>query len=90
MKEKFYAFLKANEGTTFYTVTGLPFTYELRQNGMYISRVRDIGEYTFSYENIYRALEKMPIPSVASLTKDVRGPSYCYAIISKFAQMQYK
>ena len=90
MTQKFMRFLQENEGKTFYTVTGLPFTYELREKGMYVSRARDIGEYTFSYENIYKALEKMPIKSVASLTKEVRGPSYCYALITCFAQLQYK
>lgn len=91
MNHLFMKFLKKNEGKTFYTVTGLPLTYELRANGMYISRVRDSGEYTFSYENIQRALELMPVHSVSDLEKKgIRGHSYCFAIITEFLKTVQK
>ena len=83
MKQDFGVFLKANEGNLFYTVTGLPFSYELRKQGLYISRVKDDGGCTFTYENILNALGQMPVSSVADL-KSIRGPSYCYAILKSY------
>ena len=86
MKEQFAVFLKENEGKTFYTVTGLPFTYELRAYGLYISRVKDDGKHTFTYTNLYKALDKMPVSSPFGLN-ELRGPSYCYAIIKAFLKV---
>lgn len=87
MHQKFQNFLHTHEGEVFSTVTGLPFTYELRAGGIYISRVKDVGDYTFTYDNIHNALDQIPLRSVADL-KEVRGPSYCYAIIRKFLEMK--
>ena len=83
MHQDFGLFLRESEGRTFHTVTGLPFTYELRGQGLFISRVRDDGGCTFTYENLLNALGQMPVSSVAEL-KNVRGPSYCYAILKSY------
>lgn len=85
MEEKFRQYLYENAGRVFYTVTQLPFTYELRRKGLYISRVRDDGEYTFTYENLQKAFSLMPVSTVSALdAKGIIGPSYCFAIIDTF------
>lgn len=85
MEEKFRQYLFENAGHVFYTVSELPFTYELRRKGLYISRVRDNGEYTFTYENLHKAFMLMPVRTVSELdAKGIIGPSYCFAIIQTF------
>lgn len=49
--------LRANEGKTFYTITRKPFTYKLREGGLYISRIKDNRPYTFTYENLNNAFD---------------------------------
>ena len=80
-------FLREKEGIPHFTVTGLPFTWALRKNGLYISRVQDNGDCTFTYENLEKALSQMPVHTVAGL-KAVRGPSYCLAILWAFEHWQ--
>ena len=85
MEARFCQYIHKNVGQIFYTVTDLPFTYELRKKGLYISRVRDDGEHTFTYENLQKAFSLMPMKTVGELkSKGITGSSYCFAIIQEF------
>ena len=80
-------YLKENEGKTFYTVTGRAFQYQMRDKGLYISRVKDTGKETFSYQNLDFALVQMlaKIPADApSKLHSVMGASYCYVILKDY------
>ena len=77
-------FLQQNQCTIFYTVKGYPFTYEMRENGLHISRLTDKRTPTFTYTNLEKALLQMSYINNPSQLEHVRGASYCYTILKKY------
>lgn len=75
--------LRINEGETFFTISGISFTYEMREGGLYISRIKDNRPYTFTCENLDKALEQMPV-SGPSAFDGIWGHPYCYGILKVY------
>lgn len=75
--------LRKHEGETFFTIKGIPFTYELRDCGIYISRIKDNRPYTFTYANLDKALEQMPVSGPAEFD-GIWGHPYCYGILQVY------
>lgn len=75
--EKIWARIVALQGEEFATITGLPFTYQIAGDGLFPSRTR----YRLSRGNVEKAYGMTPIPSPGAITKEVRGPSYVWAIL---------
>ena len=65
-------------GQPFYTVTGLPFTYEVRGEAVYPSRTH----YRLTKRDFESAFQQMPVSGPGQFDTSVRGPSYVFAILS--------
>lgn len=83
MKQKLMSFLQENEGKIFRTVRNLPFSYQLTERGLKISRVALDKNETFTYKNIEQALEQMPVAGPGAF-HGIIGTSYCFSILSAF------
>lgn len=68
-----------NAGQTFYTVTGLPFTYQVQDDVVRTSRTN----YRLTKRDFEKAFEQMPLSGPGPLNDIVRGPSYIFAILNK-------
>lgn len=64
-------------GEPFQTITGLPFTYKVKGNTVYPSRTH----YGISRTDFEKAYGKVPFKGPGEITKDIRGPSYVWAIL---------
>jgi hypothetical protein len=64
-------------GETFITITGLEFTYEIKNNGFYPSRTK----YRISKENFRKVYQMIPVDGPGMISKEVRGPSYVWAVL---------
>lgn len=73
--------IAAHAGQTFHTVTGLPFTYEVKGDAVYPSRTHyRLGRRDFEF-----AYQQMPVSGPGKWSATVRGASYVYAILSRLA-----
>jgi hypothetical protein len=68
-----------HEGETFYTKTGLPFTYQVRGSAVYPSRTRQ----RIPKEDFKKAYERWLVKGPGELNQIVRGPSYVWAILKR-------
>lgn len=69
--------IKNNAGGTFYTKTGLEFTYKIDSNGFYPS----ITKYRISKADFKKAYEMVPISGPGKISNFVRGPAYVWAVL---------
>ena len=67
----------AHKGETFHTITGLPFTYEIRGNIFYPSRTH----YQISRSDFEKAYDMVPIKGPGIINDIVRGPTYIWAVL---------
>lgn len=65
-----------HEGQTFFTITNLPFTYQIDQNRLITNRT----DYPLSKANFKKAFELLPVQRPGAFSRDIRGSSYVYAI----------
>lgn len=68
----------ALEGESFSTVRGLEFVYSV--DGQTI--VPDRTDFPLHKANFEKAYEDMPVEGPGSLSKDIMGPSYVWAILN--------
>lgn len=73
-----WALVVKNAGQPFHTVTGLPFTYEVRGEVVYTSRTN----YRLTRRDFESAFQQMPVSGPGQLNDTVHGPSYVFAILS--------
>jgi hypothetical protein len=66
-----------HSGEIFNTITGLKFTYEIKDNGFYPSRT----EYRIPKEDFRKAYQMIPVDGPGMISKEVRGPSYIWAVL---------
>lgn len=69
--------IEAHQGEAFHTRTGLPLTYSVSGNSLTPSR----SNYPLAASDFAKALELVPIESVARISSLVRGPAYIWAIL---------
>lgn len=70
--------IKANEGETFYTVSGLPFTYKVIGGAVVPSRTKqNISQSCFE-----KALNLMPLKGPGDISNIVRGSAYVYSVLT--------
>lgn len=69
--------VKLHEGETFYTKTGLEFTYTIRGETVHHTR----SKATLSRSDFEKAVQLSP-QKPSDLHNDVAGPSYVYAVIN--------
>lgn len=69
--------ISVRAGDTFFTKTGLRFTYKVRGEKVYISRARR----PLTKTDLRRAYEVSPIGRPSQLSSAVRSPSYVWAIL---------
>lgn len=67
----------AHAGETFYTITGLEFTYDIREDKFYPSRT-NFGIAKSDFETAY---QYVPIERPSLINWVVRGPSYIWAVL---------
>ena len=80
-------YLKDNEEKIYYTISKKQFRYKIGENGLYISRVKNNKKETFTFNNLKKALNQMPVDCPSKLY-GVRGTSYCYAILCDFLRLK--
>ena len=73
-----WALVVKNAGKPFHTVTGLPFTYEVRGEAVYTSRTN----YRLTKRDFESAFQQMPASGPGQFNTSVHGPSYVFAILS--------
>lgn len=64
-------------GEKFRTITGLPFTYEIRGDGFYPSRTN----YRISKADFREAYQWVPIEGPGVINEIVRGPAYVWGVL---------
>lgn len=69
--------IEGNEGETFHTKRGLPLTYSVAGRTLTTSR----SDFPLSATDFAKALELVPIESLARINSLVRGPAYIWAIL---------
>lgn len=75
----FWNKLFQHEGEEFRTVTGLPFTYEMKGgSSIKVSRANQV----ISKINFEKALKCMPLTGPGEISGLVRGSAYVYALIT--------
>lgn len=67
----------ALEGEPFTTKKGLPFTYRIEREALYPSRT----EYRLSRADFAKAYSRVPLAGPGLINREVRGPSYIWAIL---------
>ena len=67
-----------NQGQVFYTIMNLPFTYEVRNKALIVSRTN----YLIPLSDILKAYQLLPCSGPGVIGKTVRGPSYIWAILN--------
>jgi len=75
--EEIWRRILRHEGETFYTKTGLPFTYTIRGNSLITNRTR----YPLHKSNFETAYKLIPIDGPGKINRIVRGPAYVWAIL---------
>lgn len=75
--EEIWERIIANEGETFQTISGSPFTYNVKKGTVHLSRT----EYQISRSDFEKAYTLVPIRGPGAISKIVRGPSYLWAIL---------
>ena len=65
------------EGETFWTKTGLEFTYEIHRDGFFPSRT----EYRVDKTDFEKACRLVPVEGPGVISDMVRGPSYVWAVL---------
>jgi hypothetical protein len=69
--------IRAHQGETFHTKTGLPLTYTVTDNRLTTSR----SHVALSVTGFSTVLKRVPVASPAHINSEVRGPSYIWAIL---------
>ena len=62
---------------TFYTKSGLEFTYQIKGDGFYTSRTN----YRISKADFRKAYDIFPIEGPGDINEIVRGPAYVWAVL---------
>jgi len=75
--EEVWKRIAANTGETFHTISGLPFTYNVKKDTVHPNRT----EYQISKTDFEKAYTMVPIKGPGAINKIVRGPSYLWAIL---------
>jgi len=75
--EEIWKRIVANAGETFHTITGLPFTYKIKENTLHPSRT----EYQIAKSDFKKAYGIVPIRGPGVINNIVRGPAYVWAIL---------
>ncbi|MDR2717052.1 MAG: hypothetical protein LBB89_03175 [Treponema sp.] len=68
----------ANEGNTFYTISGKEFTYRI--NGNFL--ITDRTERNIPKNDIEKAFNSLPLNGPSEINNLVQGPSYVWAILN--------
>jgi hypothetical protein len=69
--------IKALEGNTFETKTGLPFTFKLAGDVFHPSRT----QYNIAKSDFGKALDLVPFEGPGIVNRLVRGPTYVWAVL---------
>lgn len=75
--EDIWARIKAHQGISFNTITGLEFTYTVKGDAVFPSRTK----YRISQADFKTAFQKVPLGGPGVLNQIVRGPTYVWAIL---------
>lgn len=75
--ELIWSRLVSLQGEEFRTKTQLPFTYEITGNIFNPSRTK----YNISKADFEKALTKVPFGGPGEVNRDVRGPTYIWAVL---------
>ncbi|MCK5613537.1 hypothetical protein KAR91_67325 [Candidatus Pacearchaeota archaeon] len=75
--EEIWSRIITHTGETFYTKTGLEFTYKIRGNGFFPSRT----EYRISKANFRTAYQMVPMDGPGVINEIIRGPTYVWAAL---------
>lgn len=75
--EEIWSRIIAHTGDTFYTKTGMEFTYEIRGNGFIPSRT----EFRISKADFRTAYQMVPMDGPGVINEIVRGPAYIWAVL---------
>ena len=67
-----------NQGEVFHTITNLPFTYQIQNEALSVSRTN----YIIPLSDISKAFQLLPCAGPGAIGKTVRGPSYIWAILN--------
>ena len=67
-----------NQGNLFHTITKLPFTYEIKNGYLQVSRTN----YSIPLSDIQKAYNLFPCSGPSGFENAVRGPSYIWAILN--------
>jgi len=70
--------IHAHQNEPFKTTTGLPFTYSVSGNELFVDRTSDFPLHACQFE---KALALVPIARPNEINRLVRGPSYVWAIL---------
>lgn len=70
--------IKENQEETFYTKTGLKFTYTIFDNGFFPSRTN----YRISVSDIEKAYDLVPFDGPGVVNDIVRGPANLWAVLN--------
>ena len=73
--------LQAHEGEVFYTITGLPFTYQMENGSLIPIRDGEPVKQSLSRQNFAKALERLPFNSPGEINGTIRGPAYVYTLL---------
>lgn len=66
------------EGETFFTVSGLEFTYSMNNNVLIPSRTN----FNLTKENFHSAYNELPVERPGGFSSEIFGPSYVWAILN--------
>jgi len=69
--------IRAQEGRKFVTKRGREFTYSIEKDQLFPSRT----VYWIAKSNFKKAYRMVPIDGPGTISNDVRGPSYVWAIL---------
>lgn len=79
-ENQLWQWLVEQQGTVFYTIKGLPFTYEIKGNEVFFSR----KEKSVTRSTINKAYQRMTeIPITGSKQLGVFGASYIYPLLKE-------
>jgi len=75
--DEMWARIVAHQGQTFRQILGKEFTYSVKGNVLRPSTTN----VNIPRSHFEKALERMPFENTVPLQKDLRGPSYIFAVV---------
>jgi len=70
--------IREHEGDIFHTIRGLPFTYKIDKNVLFVNRT----QWQISIINFQKAYSLLPLKGPGEISQIVQGPSYIWAILN--------